>query len=125
MSFTNVRCITKDRNGHIWMGGNDGLWRYDGKTYTQIVDNFTGYIFEDSSGNIWTAQSSPSNTYDMDLVKHTLLPLPSRELQSATIWDRQGQVFGINEDTEGNIWFGTERGICRYGGDSFEYFRKE
>jgi ligand-binding sensor domain-containing protein len=31
-------------------------------------------------------------------------------------------VFGIEEDTEGNIWFGTGRGIQRYDGTTFQTF---
>ncbi|WP_376786678.1 two-component regulator propeller domain-containing protein [Sphingobacterium athyrii] len=28
--FKNVRSIIADKNGNIWLGRNDGLWRYDG-----------------------------------------------------------------------------------------------
>ena len=32
------------------------------------------------------------------------------------------QVFGITEDRTGNIWFGTQEGVCRYDGQSFTNF---
>jgi len=53
--FTNVRSIIEDKKGNIWLGGNDGLWRYDGKTFTNFTPNFVGYIYEDKKGNIWTS----------------------------------------------------------------------
>ena len=30
--------ISEDKEGNIWFGGDDGVWRYDGKT----VNYFTG-----------------------------------------------------------------------------------
>jgi ligand-binding sensor domain-containing protein len=31
-------------------------------------------------------------------------------------------VRGIVEDKEGNVWFGTEGGVTKYGGESFTNF---
>ena len=31
------------------------------------------------------------------------------------------QIFGITEDSTGNIWFGTTDGPCRYDGKSLTY----
>ncbi|MFM9949725.1 MAG: two-component regulator propeller domain-containing protein [Saprospiraceae bacterium] len=33
-----------------------------------------------------------------------------------------GQVFGILEDTDENIWFGTVHGVCRFDGKTFTCF---
>ncbi|WP_409456458.1 two-component regulator propeller domain-containing protein [Sphingobacterium sp.] len=50
--FKNVRSIIADKNGNIWLGGNDGLWSYDGITFTNYTRQFVGYIYEDKNGNI-------------------------------------------------------------------------
>jgi ligand-binding sensor domain-containing protein len=41
-----------------------------------------------------------------------------------TVIELKGQVFGIEEDTKGNIWFGTERGLQQYDGTTFRTFER-
>ena len=36
----------------------DGLWRYDGSTFTNFTTNFVGYVYEDKKGNIWTSSET-------------------------------------------------------------------
>lgn len=33
-------------------------------------------------------------------------------------------VFAVTEDAEGNLWFGTDRGLSRYDGESWQTFRR-
>ena len=121
--FTNVRSIIEDKNGHIWLGGNDGLWRYDGRSFTNFTTNFIGYIYEDSTGNIWTS-SEGANSRTWVLSRYDIeLPLPYLKATATQIRTEEGMFFGILEDKEGGIWFGTLNGVCRYDGKSFNYFR--
>lgn len=123
--FINVRTIIKDSKGNIWLGGQDGLWSYDGITFSQLDSNFTGYHFEDSHGNLWVSSSTPSNTYEMALYRYDAQQLPPTSTTTRTqVTNPRGQVFGITEDSNGNIWFGTESGAGRFDGKSFEYFRE-
>lgn len=125
-SFKNVRCIIADKNGYIWLGGNDGLWRYDPDKnldfLSNLSTNFTGYIYEDTKGNIWTNSEGEDN-HQWVLSRYDAKPFPY-ELPIATpIRTEDNMFFGITEDKESNIWFGTLKGICRYDGTSFNYFR--
>ncbi len=43
--------IIEDKKGNIWFGA-DGLWRYDGSTFTKINQTGAGVIIEDKKGNI-------------------------------------------------------------------------
>jgi ligand-binding sensor domain-containing protein len=52
-AFTNVWSIIEDRKGNIWLGDN-GLWRYDGNTFTKVSQRGVYAIIEDKKGNIWT-----------------------------------------------------------------------
>lgn len=127
-SFQNVRCVIADKNGYIWLGGNDGLWRYhpneDLASLTNFSTKFVGYIYEDSKGNIWT-NSEGEDGGQWVLSRYDAKPL-SYELPIATpIRTEQNMFFGIIEDIDSNIWFGTLRGVCRYDGASFDYFRAE
>ncbi len=59
----NVRAITKDFQGFVWIGTEDGLHRYDGnqmKIYrkresdsTSISSNFILCLYEDKAHNLW------------------------------------------------------------------------
>jgi len=35
-AFNNVWPIIEDKKGNIWFGDVDGLWRYDGRTFTKV-----------------------------------------------------------------------------------------
>ncbi len=113
-AFTNVRSIIRDDKGNMWLGGNDGLWVYDGVTFKQILEEFVGNIFQDSRGNIWISRSAGSRSYSMSLYKIEALPLLSQDYSIQLIHKENGQVFGITEDSDKKIWFGTERGACIY-----------
>lgn len=36
-----VNCLTQDSSGYIWLGTDDGLYRYNGRTFTKIETNTT------------------------------------------------------------------------------------
>jgi ligand-binding sensor domain-containing protein len=107
LPFSNVRCMIEDKSGNMWIGGQDGLIRYDGKSFTNISTNFIGYIFEDKTGNLWLSEDEPNgwvlNKYDG---------------KSSTKIATSSMIFGTIEDSNGNIWFGTTNGVCRYDGKS-------
>ncbi len=57
---TPVLTLYKDRNGFLWVGRWDGLYRYDGtnfKSYTHIAKTWSNFavssIQEDDDGNLW------------------------------------------------------------------------
>lgn len=129
--FFNVRSIIKDQNNNMWLGGNDGLWRYSPAGegfFTQYSMTFTGYIFEDTKGNIWTSSGQASywelSCYDVQNLHDPKIP-PTKIIAKSDMF------FGIKEDKDGGIWFGTLNGVCRYdtsalirrGEDVFNYFR--
>jgi ligand-binding sensor domain-containing protein len=106
--FSNVRCIIEDRKGIIWFGGQDGLCRYDpdpkptGKSMEILNTNFIGYIFEDRKGNLWLSRGVDSGP-EMTL---TLF-----DGKSFTDIARKPQVFGIEQDSSGKIWYGSLDGV--------------
>ena len=53
-AFNNVWSIIEDKKGNIWFGDVDGLWRYDGRTFTKVSQRGAYAIIEDKKGNIWT-----------------------------------------------------------------------
>ena len=117
---TIVRDITKVRNGNILIASSGGVFRYDGKSFTNLTSkvgspSFTD-VLEDRRGNLWFA-SSDSGVYHYDgkFFQH----FTSREgLGGNSVWC-------MYEDTAGNIWFGCEGRASRYDGKSFQNFTVE
>jgi ligand-binding sensor domain-containing protein len=127
LSFINVWSIIEDRKGNIWLGGNDGLWRYDGNSFTNYTTDFVGYIYEGKRGNIWISAGKGLQPGTMTLYRYTnnTLSGPLRSTNIEQIIKIDGLIFGIFEDMEGCIWFGTLNGVCRYDGNTFNYFKDE
>jgi streptogramin lyase len=117
-SFENVRHIIEDSKGNMWLGGKNGLWQYDGALFTNFSQEFVGYMYEDTQGNIWTtSESSHSQGWVLSVYEHAL------SSQGKTIAKERKMLFGISEDTNGNIWVGTLQGVFKYDGKSVMYFR--
>jgi ligand-binding sensor domain-containing protein len=112
-----TRNIIQDRKGNIWIAAFDGIFRYDGKSFTNITSKVSSARFfsvlEDSKGNLWFG-SIGSGVYCYDGISFT----------NFTTGDGlpDNRVSCIYEDKAGNIWFGTENGVGRYDGKSFRNF---
>jgi ligand-binding sensor domain-containing protein len=114
---TSVRTIKQDRKGNIWLASNEGIIRYDGKSFTNITGNLSSdrffSVLEDRKGNFWFATYG-SGVYYYD----------GKSFQHFT--NKQGlannQVSTIYEDKTGNMWFGANGGVSRFDGKSFRNF---
>ncbi|MFK7926063.1 MAG: two-component regulator propeller domain-containing protein [Bacteroidia bacterium] len=120
--FTNVRSIIKDSKDNIWLSGNDGLWHYDGSTYVNYTKDFVGYIYQDSKGSIWTSSVTPNAT-GWSISRYDATLLVFNQTIATPVKTGGKMYFGILEDSDGGIWFGTLNGVCRYDGSNFNYFR--
>ena len=115
-----TRTIKQDRKGNIWIAAFDGIFRYDGKLFTNITSQVSSARFfsvlEDRKGNFWFS-SVGSGVYYYD----------GKSFRNFTNRDglANDRVTDIYEDKTGNIWFGTEGGASRYNGKSFQNFTME
>lgn len=117
-SGTNINTLCQDALGRIWMGGNDGIVRYDGNRFehfsngikpeTYIPDNSVYEIICDSDGTIWVAHISGLSRYDSSSNTFTDYPTPSGpvskiiELSSDRLLVIVGDrlwIFNITEET--------------------------
>jgi ligand-binding sensor domain-containing protein len=112
-----TRNVIQDRKGNIWMASWDGVFRYDGKSYTNITSKVSSARFfsllEDRKGNMWFGTIG-SGVYYYD----------GRSFQNFTTEDGllNNEVGSIYEDKKGNIWFGVSGGASRYDGVSFRNY---
>jgi len=125
--------ICQDRNGFLWFAddsdGAAGLSRYDGKTFTNfttrdgLAHDRVSTIMEDSHGALWVGTRGGVSKYEKPL-------RPSATLRDGKTFTNLTEadglvgndVYSIIEDRDGNLWFGTNRGVSRYDGEKFTSF---
>lgn len=121
-NFANVRfnAIMQSSAGEIWLGGDIGIYRISGRSFTKgeieckTYDVQTGNlsydniqcIYEDSRGNLWAASEGGG------------LLLYDKRLDSfVSVNSRYGiladAVLNVLEDNIGNIWLSSNRGLMR------------
>jgi len=130
LPFKNARCMAEDKAGNIWIGSEKGLCRYapaagtGTPSFTDFITNSVCYILEDKKGNIWLSVVEPiiasySQQPQMILYRYDGKAF-TKIIQKYNSHD--WQIFGITEDSAGDIWFGTMRGAGRYDGEYSHYF---
>lgn len=139
-----VTGVSTDNEGSVWIATYSALFSYDG----EVVDVFgqknldpwdseqihIRSVLADSKGRIWIGNNgigvilkSGNSTTHFSKEQGQLIPM--KEFTSNT---KNGQtakntglqsVFAIEEDAEGNIWFGDrDSGVWKYDGESLTNF---
>lgn len=112
-----TRNIIQDRKGNIWIASWEGIFRYDGKSFTNITSKVSSARFfsvlEDRKGNLWFG-SIGSGVYYYDGISFRNFTTKEGLLNN--------EITCIYEDKAGNIWFGTGGGASRYDGISFRNY---
>jgi ligand-binding sensor domain-containing protein len=130
-AFNNVWSIIEDKKGNIWFGDVDGLWRYDGSTFTNVSQKGASAIIQDKKGNIWTtgADEPPRSGQVWSLSRYDAKSLYSKKPTVTEIMSiKGGMLCGILEANDGSIWFGaagTESGVHRYDGKTITHFKRK
>lgn len=118
-----VYAINEDKDGNMWFGTDQGVYKYDGKTFKNYnqkdglaqLDITRKGILVDESGNIWVGTHGGVYRYDPTV--------DSEGGKSFSLFKELGtlNIAGIMEDKSGNIWFATsENGVFRYDPSSGE-----
>ncbi len=121
LSNDKVQCITKDKKGNLWIGtSGGGLNKFNPKTrqftrYMQnpyqpersICNNWVNTVYCDSDDFVWigtynriSVLNPATGTFRILSTSNNLLP--------------NNIVYYITEDSEKNIWIGTNEGLVRY-----------
>lgn len=130
-----VTDISKGKNGQVWIATYTALFHYDGKEINiydksrlALKDDEVLHIrsvFEDSEGRIWVGnngigvllieENSTINFSD----KNGLIGAASSKTGDRSPAGTLEHVFVIEEDSEGNIWFGDrDTGAWRFDGQT-------
>lgn len=114
-----VFAINEDKNGNLWFGTDQGVYRYDGKTFRNYnqkdglnhIDISRKGILVDKSGTLWVGTHGGVYRYDPSIA--------SKGGQSFSLFQQLPPLnnAGIMEDKSGNIWFASsDKGVFRYDG---------
>lgn len=124
--FNNVWSIIEDKKGNIWFGA-DGLWRYDGRTFTKVSQRGAYGIIEDKKGNIWTTGGEPNGGWALSRYDQKSLCDKNPTVTEIMLL-KEGALLGLLEANDGSIWFGAmgpESKVYRYDGKTITDFRNK
>jgi len=129
-----VHSFLETATGDIFVGTyRDGLLRYNeqrgaldrvdpGERFRSIIkSHFIWNIHEDKTGQLWLTTTQPA-VFKYDPQRNVM-----QKIDLASTGTKASKFTTINEDSEGNLWFGSDAGIFRYNlrSGSVDRFRKD
>ncbi len=125
-----VWSMLQDKSGKIWFGTGDGVYCYNGSSFTRFLDNpsvinkqglhlkMIDCMLEDKKGNIWFASGMPPGEEGICLYDGKSI--------SSFKPNGDGWIRYITADKKGNIWFaGRQHGNFIYDGNKFTNFTEK
>lgn len=128
-----VFSIMQAKSGKLWFATIDGVYIYDGKSFTPFVvnegaggfassNNNVEHILEDKAGNIWFGGRANEGVFRYD--GKSVINIKLQELfQNGPKSKPHSWGWPQLQDKKGNIWFTNWGGAYRYDGKSFTSFK--
>ncbi len=119
-----------DRDGLLWVGSREGLFRYDGYQATaflpdpehagSISDQDVRALHETDDGALWVSTNTGGlNRRDPRTGQFTQFHHDSRNPRSLS----DESIYGVAEDADGRVWVGTQNGLNRLDADGRNFVR--
>jgi ligand-binding sensor domain-containing protein/signal transduction histidine kinase len=112
-----VEALLQTRNGVLWVGTDHGLYRQDGSTFVDVLPgSYVSRLHEALNGHLLVVTGQGFVEFD-----------GQRTIEHPGLGARYGvhndQIFDVNQDSSGTIWYSTNAGIRREGLHSFPALR--
>jgi ligand-binding sensor domain-containing protein len=132
-----VFSIMQAKSGKLWFATIDGMYIYDGKSFTPFIihEGAGGYLssnhnvehmLEDKAGNIWFGGRTNVGVYRYDGTSVINIKLPELStFRPDSVRIGHNWAWPQLQDKAGNIWFSNWGGAYRYDGQSFSSFTKK
>jgi len=118
-----VLSMSQDAKGYLWMGTQNGLFKYDGSNFTayrnqvsdqnSISNDRIEAVATDIRGQVWVGFYHTSTSLDR-LDPETGIFTHFQHSPKDPFSIASDSVNAIMQDHEGTIWIGTRRGLDRY-----------
>jgi len=123
-----VSTVMLDSQGFLWVGSNEGLYRYDGyeaKAFlpepgnpNAISDIDIRYVYEDHDGFIWVATNSGGlNQFDPGSGKFSSFRHDPGDPGSIS----DNSIYGISAGPGGRLWVASRKGLNRLDRESGKF----
>ena len=108
-----ISSLVQTKKGFIWIGTENGLFRYDGYSFYRYVrdknagslsNNHVNVIFEDSEGDLWVGTNHGVNRFNKD--SNTFTPIDVSHTKGG-----RNYISSFVEDGNTNVWVGTFGGV--------------
>ncbi len=132
LASSTIYSIKQDKENNLWIGTINGLYRFDiqekkisGQYHLEEhqVDTegiFVTYLFNDSRNNLWVG-TKQHGLFLYNRIKNGFIAYGYSENDTTSLINNY--VICMNEDSEGNLWIGTNSGLCRYNYSSNNFSR--
>jgi len=114
--------VLQDKNGNIWFCNWNGVYRYDGHSFTTftkkdgLASNTVARIMEDKNGYLWFGCGAENN----EICRYDGKSFTCFMIANGP---RQKGIWSLLEDKTGNLWIGTRNtSLYRYDGTTFVNF---
>lgn len=120
-----IKCITQDSIGFIWIGTDDGLFRYDGFRFKRYSNAATSKFFKDffktSDGRLLAIHDLGIIEIKSGIMKSEFIQfLPGeRTITEGALWYPK-KIF---EDSHGYLWISEPQSVVRYKNGEFRRFQ--
>lgn len=131
VSVAETNAIAQDNQGFIWIGGSNGLARYNGQDFQvflhnpqdirSLSHNYVWDILVDHVGDIWVATTGGLNRFQPEAESFERFLTSSANPASIISKD----VYTLYEDNNNQLWVGTRHGLDRFDRKNrgFRHFR--
>ncbi len=128
-SVGEVLAITQDAHGFMWIGGRNGLAKYNAYEYeifrhdpdnsATLAANAIYDLVVDNKGNLWVASEGGLNRYDY---KNNIFIRYQHNLERTNTLSHNS-IFRMHLDSMGVLWLATREGLNRYNHDTDDITR--
>lgn len=133
VSVAETNAIEQDQQGFIWIGGSNGLARYNGHSFElfrhnpkdakSLSNNFVWDLLVDRRGRLWVATTNGLNQFIPET--QSFERYVNRLDDPASLISND--VYTLMEDRHGQLWIGTRDGLARLDAErsQFRHFTQE